>query len=71
MPTIFLGKKPKEKDLDSKSQMIEGISRLICSAKQQQTILKGNPDPRSNTRRPSLSFFFFYSIKVTVPYYTR
>lgn len=42
VPTIFLGKKPKEKDVDSKSQVIEGISRLICSAKQQQTILKGN-----------------------------
>ncbi|XP_028330218.1 phosphofurin acidic cluster sorting protein 1 isoform X2 [Gouania willdenowi] len=40
VPTIFLGKKPKEKDVDSKSQVIEGISRLICSAKQQQTILK-------------------------------
>uniref|UniRef100_M4A1Z1 Phosphofurin acidic cluster sorting protein 1 n=1 Tax=Xiphophorus maculatus TaxID=8083 RepID=M4A1Z1_XIPMA len=44
VPTIFLGKKPKEKDMDSKSQMIEGISRLICSAKQQQTILKVSID---------------------------
>lgn len=44
VPTIFLGKKPKEKDVDSKSQVIEGISRLICSAKQQQTILKGEPE---------------------------
>ncbi|KAJ8007530.1 hypothetical protein DPEC_G00094980 [Dallia pectoralis] len=42
--TIFLGKKPKEKDVDSKSQVIEGISRLICSAKQQQTILKVSID---------------------------
>ncbi|XP_073764109.1 phosphofurin acidic cluster sorting protein 1 isoform X2 [Danio rerio] len=40
VPTIFLGKKPKEKEMDCKSQVIEGISRLICSAKQQQTILK-------------------------------
>uniref|UniRef100_A0A8C1X4P0 Phosphofurin acidic cluster sorting protein 1 n=1 Tax=Cyprinus carpio TaxID=7962 RepID=A0A8C1X4P0_CYPCA len=40
VPTIFLGKKPKEREMDSKSQVIEGISRLICSAKQQQTILK-------------------------------
>ncbi|KAF3837218.1 hypothetical protein F7725_004682 [Dissostichus mawsoni] len=40
VPTIFLGKKPKEKDVDSKSQVIEGISRLICSAKQQQTFLQ-------------------------------
>lgn len=30
--------------MDSKSQVIEGISRLICSAKQQQTILKGRPE---------------------------
>ncbi|XP_053272340.1 phosphofurin acidic cluster sorting protein 1 [Pleuronectes platessa] len=42
VPTIFLGKKPK--DVDSKSQVIEGISRLICSAKQQQTILKVSID---------------------------
>ncbi|XP_067379505.1 phosphofurin acidic cluster sorting protein 1 isoform X2 [Channa argus] len=41
---IFLGKKTKEKDVDSKSQIIEGISRLICSAKQQQTILKVSID---------------------------
>ncbi|KAJ8246787.1 hypothetical protein GJAV_G00255400 [Gymnothorax javanicus] len=44
VPTLFLGKKPKEKDVDSKSQVIEGISRLICSAKQQQTILKVSID---------------------------
>ncbi|XP_075948663.1 phosphofurin acidic cluster sorting protein 1 isoform X1 [Anarhichas minor] len=44
VPTIFLGKKPKDKDVDSKSQVIEGISRLICSAKQQQTILKVSID---------------------------
>uniref|UniRef100_A0A8B9GQH2 Phosphofurin acidic cluster sorting protein 1 n=1 Tax=Astyanax mexicanus TaxID=7994 RepID=A0A8B9GQH2_ASTMX len=44
VPTIFLGKKPKEKEVDSKSQVIEGISRLICSAKQQQTILKVSID---------------------------
>ncbi|XP_011617650.1 phosphofurin acidic cluster sorting protein 1 [Takifugu rubripes] len=44
VPTIFLGKKLKEKEVDSKSQVIEGISRLICSAKQQQTILKVSID---------------------------
>ncbi|XP_013887022.1 phosphofurin acidic cluster sorting protein 1 [Austrofundulus limnaeus] len=44
VPTIFLGKKPKEKDVDSKSQVIEGISRLICSAKQHQTFLKVSID---------------------------
>ncbi|RVE60365.1 hypothetical protein OJAV_G00180330 [Oryzias javanicus] len=44
VPTIFLGKKPKEKDVDSKSQVIEGISRLICSTKQQQTFLKVSID---------------------------
>ncbi|CAF97038.1 unnamed protein product, partial [Tetraodon nigroviridis] len=44
VPTIFLGKKPREKEVDSKSQVIEGISRLICSAKQQQTILKVSID---------------------------
>ncbi|KTF85753.1 hypothetical protein cypCar_00005742 [Cyprinus carpio] len=40
VPTIFLGKKPKERDTESKSQVIEGITRLICSAKNQQTSLR-------------------------------
>ncbi|XP_050815137.1 phosphofurin acidic cluster sorting protein 1 isoform X2 [Gopherus flavomarginatus] len=44
VPTIFLSKKPKEKEVDSKSQVIEGISRLICSAKQQQTMMKVSID---------------------------
>ncbi|XP_043826881.1 phosphofurin acidic cluster sorting protein 1 isoform X1 [Dromiciops gliroides] len=44
VPTIFLSKKPREKELDSKSQVIEGISRLICSAKQQQTMLRVSID---------------------------
>ncbi|KAG7230073.1 hypothetical protein INR49_009793 [Caranx melampygus] len=37
---IFLSKKPKEKELDSKSQVIDGISRLICTAKHQHTMLR-------------------------------
>uniref|UniRef100_A0A8C7IIF2 Si:ch211-126j24.1 n=1 Tax=Oncorhynchus kisutch TaxID=8019 RepID=A0A8C7IIF2_ONCKI len=37
---IFLSKKPKEKEVDSKSQVIEGISRLICTAKHQHTMLR-------------------------------
>lgn len=41
-PVIFLSKKPKEKELDSKSQVIDGISRLICTAKHQHTMLRGN-----------------------------
>nr|XP_014348469.1 PREDICTED: phosphofurin acidic cluster sorting protein 1 [Latimeria chalumnae] len=44
VPTIFLSKKPKEKEVDSRSQVIEGISRLICSAKQQQIMLKVSID---------------------------
>nr|ABU49224.1 phosphofurin acidic cluster sorting protein 1 [Danio rerio] len=44
VPTIFLGKKPKERDTESKSQIIEGITRLICSAKNQQTSLKVSVD---------------------------
>ncbi|KAI4897381.1 hypothetical protein NFI96_024497 [Prochilodus magdalenae] len=44
VPTIFLGKKPREKDIESKSQVIEGITRLICSAKQQQTSLRVSVD---------------------------
>ncbi|XP_039593659.1 phosphofurin acidic cluster sorting protein 1-like [Polypterus senegalus] len=41
---IFLSKKPKEKELDSKSQVIDGISRLICTAKHQHTMLKVSID---------------------------
>ncbi|XP_047660399.1 phosphofurin acidic cluster sorting protein 2 isoform X1 [Tachysurus fulvidraco] len=41
---IFLSKKPKEKDMDSKSQVIDGISRLICTAKHQHTMLRVSID---------------------------
>lgn len=50
VPTIFLSKKPREKEVDSKSQVIEGISRLICSAKQQQTMLRGGCSRDRGTR---------------------
>lgn len=40
-PVMFLPKKTKDKDVESKSQCIEGISRLICTAKQQQHMLRG------------------------------
>ncbi|XP_029454672.1 phosphofurin acidic cluster sorting protein 2 isoform X4 [Rhinatrema bivittatum] len=37
---MFLPKKTKDKDVESKSQCIEGISRLICTAKHQQNMLQ-------------------------------
>uniref|UniRef100_A0A3B3RA32 Phosphofurin acidic cluster sorting protein 2 n=1 Tax=Paramormyrops kingsleyae TaxID=1676925 RepID=A0A3B3RA32_9TELE len=37
---MFLPKKTKDKEVESKSQVIEGISRLICTAKNQQTMLR-------------------------------
>ncbi|KAJ4922527.1 hypothetical protein JOQ06_021822, partial [Pogonophryne albipinna] len=37
---MFLPKKSKDKEVESKSQLIEGISRLICTAKHQQTMLR-------------------------------
>uniref|UniRef100_A0A8C5N032 Phosphofurin acidic cluster sorting protein 1 n=1 Tax=Leptobrachium leishanense TaxID=445787 RepID=A0A8C5N032_9ANUR len=43
---LFLSKKPKEKEPDAKSQIIEGITRLICSARQQQTMLRVTVDGR-------------------------
>ncbi|XP_056383358.1 phosphofurin acidic cluster sorting protein 1 [Hyla sarda] len=46
VPTIFLSKKPKEKETDAKSQIIEGITRLICSARHQQTMLRVTVDGR-------------------------
>ncbi|XP_052393963.1 phosphofurin acidic cluster sorting protein 1 isoform X3 [Carassius gibelio] len=44
VPNLFLGKKPRERDAESKSQVIEGITRLICSAKNQQTSLRVSVD---------------------------
>uniref|UniRef100_A0AAY4AAZ3 Phosphofurin acidic cluster sorting protein 2 n=1 Tax=Denticeps clupeoides TaxID=299321 RepID=A0AAY4AAZ3_9TELE len=41
---MFLPKKTKDKEVESKSQVIEGISRLICTAKHQQTMLKVSID---------------------------
>ncbi|XP_069092519.1 phosphofurin acidic cluster sorting protein 2-like isoform X1 [Pleurodeles waltl] len=41
---MFLSKKQKEKELESKSQIIEGISRLICTAKNQNTMLRVSID---------------------------
>ncbi|NWQ83542.1 PACS1 protein, partial [Columbina picui] len=41
---MFLSKKPKEKDLEPKSQVIEGITRLICTAKHQNTMLRVSID---------------------------
>ncbi|XP_035256562.1 phosphofurin acidic cluster sorting protein 2-like isoform X2 [Anguilla rostrata] len=41
---IFLSKKPKEKELDAKSQVIDGISRLICTAQHQHTMLRVSID---------------------------
>lgn len=38
---MFLPKKAKDKDTEPKSQCIEGISRLICTAKHQQNMLRG------------------------------
>uniref|UniRef100_A0AAQ5Y4X5 Uncharacterized protein n=1 Tax=Amphiprion ocellaris TaxID=80972 RepID=A0AAQ5Y4X5_AMPOC len=35
---IFLSKKTKEKEAESRSQQIEGISRLICTSKHQHTL---------------------------------
>ncbi|XP_068116595.1 phosphofurin acidic cluster sorting protein 1-like isoform X2 [Hyperolius riggenbachi] len=46
VPTIFLSKKPKEKESDAKTQVIEGITRLICSARQQQIMLRVTVDGR-------------------------
>ncbi|NXV63406.1 PACS2 protein, partial [Molothrus ater] len=37
---MFLPKKTKDKEVESKSQCIEGISRLICTAKHQQNMLR-------------------------------
>ncbi|XP_061553046.1 phosphofurin acidic cluster sorting protein 2 isoform X7 [Phycodurus eques] len=36
---MFLAKKSKDKEVESKSQVIEGINRLICTAKHQHTML--------------------------------
>lgn len=35
-------KKEKEKDSEAKSQVVEGISRLVCQAKTHHSLLKGS-----------------------------
>uniref|UniRef100_A0A665T451 Uncharacterized protein n=1 Tax=Echeneis naucrates TaxID=173247 RepID=A0A665T451_ECHNA len=35
---MFLGKKTRDKEAESRSQVIEGISRLICTSKHQHTL---------------------------------
>lgn len=45
LPVMFLPKKTKDKEVESKSQCIEGISRLICTAKHQQNMLRGECIP--------------------------
>lgn len=53
---MFLPKKTKDKDAESKSQCIQGISRLICTAKHQQNMLRGErPRGWALTRAPVLS----------------
>lgn len=57
---MFLPKKSKDKEVEAKSQVIEGISRLICTAKQQQTMLRGTPRPpkrRANAGGRGLTVF--------------
>uniref|UniRef100_A0A8C4JC60 Phosphofurin acidic cluster sorting protein 1/2 C-terminal domain-containing protein n=1 Tax=Dromaius novaehollandiae TaxID=8790 RepID=A0A8C4JC60_DRONO len=43
-PTLFLSKRPREPQPDSKSQVVEGISRLICSPRQPPTLLRVTVD---------------------------
>ena len=35
-------KKEKEKESECKSQVVEGINRLVCQAKTHHSLLKGN-----------------------------
>lgn len=35
-------KKEKEKDAEPKSQVVEGINRLVCQAKTHHSLLKGD-----------------------------
>lgn len=62
---MFLPKKTKDKDVESKSQCIEGISRLICTAKHQQNMLRGEHGPRDSTGcwgNPDPFRFFPYNV---------
>lgn len=52
---MFLPKKTKDKDAESKSQCIQGISRLICTAKHQQNMLRGEwPQAPAGPASPQL-----------------
>ncbi|XP_074845357.1 phosphofurin acidic cluster sorting protein 2-like isoform X2 [Carettochelys insculpta] len=41
---LFLSKKPKEREPEPKSHVIDGITRLICTAKHQNTMLRVSID---------------------------
>lgn len=64
---IFLSKKPKEKELDSKSQVIDGISRLICTAKHQHTMLRGKTAPCCLFHTITLESFMSSSVDLSTP----
>lgn len=61
---IFLSKKLKEKDVDSKSQVIDGISRLICTAKHQHTMLRGAAPLRSQCNTHTLPAYAYSLLTV-------
>lgn len=61
LSVMFLPKKSKDKEVESKSQVIEGISRLICTAKQQQTMLRGRPRPPQREGQPPRARFHVFS----------
>lgn len=62
LSVMFLPKKSKDKEVEPKSQVIEGISRLICTAKQQQTMLRGN-----SLHRPPATSSFCWSSGQLIP----
>lgn len=77
---MFLSKKMKDKEAESRSQVIEGISRLICTSKHQHPLrgTYGRDPPRPPSTRadailhPSLKIQHFHpslSIGLKLMYY--
>ena len=55
LSVMFLSKKTKEKEAESRSQLIDGISRLICTSKHQHTLRGTHTHTHTHTHTLSLS----------------
>ncbi|KAF3850386.1 hypothetical protein F7725_012158 [Dissostichus mawsoni] len=61
---MFLSKKTREKEAESRSQLIEGISRLICTSKHQHTLRGTHSHTHTHTNTHTVNDFLSVSVSV-------